>query len=82
MQQSVIQSTKLYQNETSDQNIGSDNQCYSIFSEEVNAPNQQQTFKFKRINDYIENHYHDSNSEDVDMDENNGGMNIIFMLSI
>jgi len=68
----VIQSTKHYQPDLLDQNFSNDNQNYSIFNEEINTPNQQQSFKFKRINDYIENHYHDSNSEDVDMDENGG----------
>lgn len=31
--------------------------------------------KFKRINDYIENHYHDCNSSDVEMIEGNGNEN-------
>jgi hypothetical protein len=39
----------------------------------------EQSFKFKRINDYIENHYHDSNSDDVEMDGNNTG-NKLFKL--
>ncbi|CAG9799185.1 unnamed protein product [Chironomus riparius] len=69
---SVIQSTKHYQPDLLDQTFSNDNQNYSIFNEEINTPNQQQSFKFKRINDYIENHYHDSNSEDIDMDENGG----------
>lgn len=34
---------------------------------------EQQSYKSKRINDYIENHYHDSNSDDIDMDGNNIG---------
>lgn len=48
-----------------------DNQNYSIYGDE----NQEQNSftKFKRINDYIENHYHDSNSDDIDMDGNNVG---------
>lgn len=33
---------------------------------------EQQSYKSKRINDYIENHYHDSNSDDIDMDGNIG----------
>lgn len=75
MHPSVIQSTKHYQADAADPNFSNDNQNYSIFNEEMNTPNQQQSFKFKRINDYIENHYHDSNSEDVEMDENGGGYN-------
>lgn len=75
-QTSVIQSTKLYQqspmdNNTDPSDFNSDNQNYSIYGDDTQ---EQSSFnKFKRINDYIENHYHDSNSDDVDMDGNNIG---------
>lgn len=48
-----------------------DNQNYSIYGDDTHEQNSFN--KFKRINDYIENHYHDSNSDDVDMDGNNIG---------
>lgn len=48
-----------------------DNQNYSIYGDEHQEQNS--LHKFKRINDYIENHYHDSNSDDIDMDGNNVG---------
>lgn len=55
-----------------------DNQNYSIYGDE----NQEQNSfnKFKRINDYIENHYHDSNSDDIDMDGNNVGKSTIIVV--
>lgn len=36
---------------------------------------EENEMKFKRINDYIENHYHDCNSSDVEMIEGNGNEN-------
>lgn len=48
-----------------------DNRDYSIYGDDTLEQNSFN--KFKRINDYIENHYHDSNSDDVDMDGNNIG---------
>lgn len=58
-----------------DQNFNNGNQNYSISygGDDMDTHEQQQSFKFKRINDYIENHYHDSNSDDIDMDGNNIG---------
>lgn len=70
----MIQSTKHYQQSPMDQNeqdFNSDNQNYSIYGDETQEQNSFN--KFKRINDYIENHYHDSNSDDIDMDGNNIG---------
>lgn len=67
-QTSVIQSTKQYQTSNNDQNFN-DNQNYTMYGDEMDT--HEQSFKFKRINDYIENHYHDSNSDDVEMDGNN-----------
>lgn len=55
--------------------FNNDNQNYSIYGDD-DAHEQNSFNKFKRINDYIENHYHDSNSDDIDMDGNNIG-NII-----
>lgn len=55
-----------------DQNFNNDNQNYSIYADEMDT-HEQQSYKSKRINDYIENHYHDSNSDDIDMDGNNIG---------
>lgn len=52
-------------------NFNNDNQNYSIYGDE--SLEQNSFNKFKRINDYIENHYHDSNSDDIDMDGNNIG---------
>lgn len=54
-----------------EQDFNSDNQNYSIYGDETQEQNSFN--KFKRINDYIENHYHDSNSDDIDMDGNNIG---------
>lgn len=72
-QTSVIQSTKLYQQSPLDQNdqdFNSDNHEQNTIYGDENL--EQNSFnKFKRINDYIENHYHDSNS-DIDMDGNTG----------
>jgi hypothetical protein len=59
-----------------DQNFNNDNQNYVVYNDEMDSTNEHQQSKFKRINDYIENHYHDSNSDDVDMDGNDGN-NII-----
>lgn len=73
-QTSVIQSTKHYQQSPMDQNeqdFSNDNQHYAIYGDDTHEQNSLN--KFKRINDYIENHYHDSNSDDVDMDGNNIG---------
>lgn len=58
-----------------DQNLNNGNQNYSIYGDDMDTHDheQQQSFKFKRINDYIENHYHDSNSDDIDMDGHNIG---------
>lgn len=72
-QTSVIQSTKLYQvsMDQNEQDFNNDNQNYSIYGDENHEQNSFN--KFKRINDYIENHYHDSNSDDIDMDGNNIG---------
>lgn len=42
---------------------------------------EQQSYKSKRINDYIENHYHDSNSDDIDMDGNNIGEHLKLQLA-
>lgn len=70
----MIQSTKQYQQSPINQNeqeFNNDNQNYSIYGDE--AQEQNSFNKFKRINDYIENHYHDSNSDDIDMDGNNIG---------
>lgn len=72
-QTSVIQSTKLYQQSPLDQNDqdfnGENHEQNTIYGDENLEQNSFN--KFKRINDYIENHYHDSNS-DIDMDGNNG----------
>lgn len=54
-----------------EQDFNNDNQNYSIYGDD--AQEQNSFNKFKRINDYIENHYHDSNSDDIDMDGNNIG---------
>lgn len=54
-----------------EQDFNNDNQNYSIYGDDTQEQNSFN--KFKRINDYIENHYHDSNSDDVDMDGNNIG---------
>lgn len=54
-----------------EQDFSNDNQHYSIYGDDTHEQNSLN--KFKRINDYIENHYHDSNSDDVDMDGNNIG---------
>lgn len=56
-----------------DQNFNNGNQDFSIYCDDMDTHEQQQSFKFKRINDYIENHYHDSNSDDIDMDGNHIG---------
>lgn len=74
----MIQSTKQYQQSPLNQNeqdFNNDNQNYSIYGDE--AQEQNSFNKFKRINDYIENHYHDSNSDDIDMDGNNIGSSIV-----
>jgi hypothetical protein len=64
-----------------DQNFNNGNQNYStIYSDDMDTHEQQQSFKFKRINDYIENHYHDSNSDDIDMDGHTIGELIIYSL--
>ena len=55
----------------SNNDFNNDNQNYSIYGDDTQEQNSFN--KFKRINDYIENHYHDSNSDDVDMDGNNIG---------
>lgn len=73
-QTSVIQSTKQYQQPINkNEQFTNDNQNFSIYGDE--AQEQNSFNKFKRINDYIENHYHDSNSDDIDMDGNNIGFN-------
>jgi hypothetical protein len=51
--------------------VNSDNQNYSIYGDDTHEQNSYN--KCKRLNDYIENHYHDSNSDDIDMDGNNIG---------
>lgn len=58
-------------NNTDPSDFNSDNQNFSIYGDDTQEQNSFN--KFKRINDYIENHYHDSNSDDVDMDGNNIG---------
>jgi len=73
-QTSVIQSTKHYQMDQNEHEFNNDNQNYSIYGDD-DAHEQNSFNKFKRINDYIENHYHDSNSDDIDMDGNNIGYN-------
>lgn len=55
-----------------EQEFINDNQTYSIYGDDDHAHEQNSFNKFKRINDYIENHYHDSN-DDIDMDGNNIG---------
>lgn len=63
------------QNNEDDEDYNNEN--YSIYTDvDVAEQQQHQSFKFKRINDYIENHYHDSNSEDVDMDVDSHQNNI------
>lgn len=64
---SVIQNTKQFDSDVT--NEEEFNEDYSMFGI-ADATEQNQSFKFKRINDYIENHYHDSNS-DIEMEENN-----------
>lgn len=54
-----------------EQDFSNENQNYLIYGDETQEQNSFN--KFKRINDYIEHHYHDSNSDDVDMDGNNIG---------
>lgn len=73
-QTSVIQSTKQYQPSPMDQNdqnndFNNDNQDYSMYGDEVREQNTLNKIK-KSTNDYIENHYHDNSSEDVEMDGN------------
>lgn len=51
-----------------EQDFNNDNQNY--YGEDTH---EQNSFRCKKINDYIENHYHDSNSDDIDMDGNNIG---------
>ncbi|CAO1318165.1 unnamed protein product [Diamesa hyperborea] len=69
---SVIQSTRNHQSSPNNKDDYDADENSSISFANKNEENEM---KFKRINDYIENHYHDCNSSDVEMIEGHGNDN-------